>query len=84
MGQDFSKDVLDFKIGEGEIVHIYEKNNKCRDLLLEALTKNLPMLNNSIHFKTKNSTIRLGGVSIKEMTKFGIFCIIQNGTLSLV
>ena len=52
---------------------LYEKDSHARDLLLYGLTKNLPMFEDPAHFKTKNSTIKLGGVSIKTVTRQGSF-----------
>ena len=71
--------MLNFTIEEGEIVHLYEKNHRCRNLLLEGITKNLPMFTDPAQFKTKSSTIKLGGVSIKDAKRQRISNIIQNG-----
>jgi ABC-type multidrug transport system fused ATPase/permease subunit len=61
--------VFSLKIEEGEIVLLYEKDSRMRDLLLYALTKNLPMFNERACYKSKSSTIRLGGIDIREVSR---------------
>ncbi len=58
--------IFSLVIEEGEIVLLYEKENRFRDLILYAITKNLPMFNEKMYFKSKSATIRLGGVNIRE------------------
>lgn len=68
-GDTIRRELLNFTVPEGETLLIYEKDHKSRDLLLYALTKNLPMFTDPSHFKTKNSTIKIGGISIKSMRR---------------
>jgi ABC-type cobalamin/Fe3+-siderophores transport system ATPase subunit len=69
-GEVLSKNsIFSLTVEEGEIVLLYEKDNRFRDLLLYALTKNLPMFNERAFFKSKSSTIRLGGVDIREVSR---------------
>lgn len=67
---------LSFTIQEGEIVLIYEKNHRYRDIFLMALTKNLAMQHT---LKRKSSNICLGGISIKDIPRVGKDIFIQNG-----
>ncbi len=79
-GDNVKRDLLDFSVPEGEILLIYEKDHKSRDLVLYALTKNLPMFTDPAQFKTKNSTIRLGGISIKSIRRSRNTIFIQVGS----
>jgi len=56
-------------VEEGEVVLLYEKDNRSRDLLLYGLTKNLPMFNEIAFYKSRSSTIRLGGIDIRQATR---------------
>lgn len=81
-GDTFKDNLLNLTINEGEIVLIYEKDARSRDLLLYGLTKNLPKFNDPALFKSKGSTIKLGGVSIKNLKRSRTDWIIQSGSQS--
>ena len=64
-----TKDFLNLTIEQGEVVHIYEKSHRSRDLLLAGLTRNLSIFTDPSQFRAPTSTIKLGGVSIKDTTR---------------